>query len=375
MYYASVCAIAKDEDLDIREWILYHFSIGFEHFYIYDNNSKKRLKDFLYDFIASGIVTVIDFPGNESQQLSAYYHCIKKIRNSSFWIAFIDVDEFIVPLEKSDIKDFLDDYVDYAGVALSWMVFSSNKHLLHQKSVIKSYTEVLGLDKHIKTIVQTKYVINPLSPHHFKFQEPRYCVNEDFVPVLSFSSYPLANKIRINHYYFKSQQDFEMKIERGLATKIKNVEKRDLSAFYDHIAKPTKTNTDIFRFLPIYEKYSKNGIPFISHIINTEVNKNYDDEFVLIDNYIKEKDFSNALKKCRDLKRHFYDHNLYVIEILILILSNNFEMAKKMISDLIIENSNNKALLSLYYEQLSKLYTCMNMPNDADSVIRYIQEK
>lgn len=41
MYYASICAIVKDEDKDIREWLNYHFAIGFEHVLIYDNNSRN----------------------------------------------------------------------------------------------------------------------------------------------------------------------------------------------------------------------------------------------------------------------------------------------------------------------------------------------
>ena len=36
MYYACVCAIAKDETPHLREWALHHFAVGFEHIVLYD---------------------------------------------------------------------------------------------------------------------------------------------------------------------------------------------------------------------------------------------------------------------------------------------------------------------------------------------------
>ena len=34
----SICCIAKNEDLYIDEWINYHKKLGFDHFFIYQNN-------------------------------------------------------------------------------------------------------------------------------------------------------------------------------------------------------------------------------------------------------------------------------------------------------------------------------------------------
>ena len=56
MYYASICAIAKDEDKNLREWVLYHFAIGFEHIVIYDNNSKNPIKNILSEFLPLNFV-------------------------------------------------------------------------------------------------------------------------------------------------------------------------------------------------------------------------------------------------------------------------------------------------------------------------------
>ena len=73
MYYACVCAIAKDETPHLREWALHHFAVGFEHIVLYDNGSAVPAALTLADLADAGLLTVIDFPRREAPQLSAYY--------------------------------------------------------------------------------------------------------------------------------------------------------------------------------------------------------------------------------------------------------------------------------------------------------------
>ena len=62
MYYACVCAIAKDETPHLREWALHHFAVGFEHIVLYDNGSVVPAARTLEDLADAGLLTVIDFP-------------------------------------------------------------------------------------------------------------------------------------------------------------------------------------------------------------------------------------------------------------------------------------------------------------------------
>jgi len=48
-YYASICIMVKDEEYYIQEWLEYHRLIGFEHFYIYDNNSEIPVESYIKD--------------------------------------------------------------------------------------------------------------------------------------------------------------------------------------------------------------------------------------------------------------------------------------------------------------------------------------
>lgn len=54
MKYCAACCMAKDEDLFLKEWIAYHYLLGFEHFIIYDDNSTIPIETLLCDWIQTG---------------------------------------------------------------------------------------------------------------------------------------------------------------------------------------------------------------------------------------------------------------------------------------------------------------------------------
>ena len=49
MTYA-ICAIAKNENNYINDWVNWHINIGFDHIYLYDNNDINM--PFVGDFIS-----------------------------------------------------------------------------------------------------------------------------------------------------------------------------------------------------------------------------------------------------------------------------------------------------------------------------------
>ena len=219
MYYACLCAIAKDEDLDIREWAEYHLLIGFEHIYIYDNNSHNSLAELLRDLAEINRVTIIPFPLQSNQQLTAYMDSLRTYGAQTVWMGYLDIDEFVVPKAHGDIRDLLDDYRDYGGLGIHWKIFGSNGHKRRpENGVMRNYTQVLNDDAHIKSIIQPLQAVAPRSPHHFAYRDNACCVNEDKIPILAHHSYHVSRLAQINHYYYKSFEDFLHKMERGLAT-------------------------------------------------------------------------------------------------------------------------------------------------------------
>jgi hypothetical protein len=74
MNYLTLCCIAKDETLYLKEWVDYHTLLGVERFIIYDNESTIPIRQSLADYLTDEYVTVIDVQG-KGAQIPAYGHC------------------------------------------------------------------------------------------------------------------------------------------------------------------------------------------------------------------------------------------------------------------------------------------------------------
>lgn len=219
-YNAIVCAIARDETDYIVEWVDHHLKIGFEYIVIYDNNSVVPIKQTLSSYIRSGQVSVIDCPIMESPQMKAYNHCLYEMHNKTKWIAYIDIDEFIVLHKHDSIVDMLGEYEQYPGLCLNWVMHTANQHIHKpQGSIIDSYTTARPFNStantHIKTILQPKHILTIPNPHFAVYNLGLSAVNESGDLVTGpFSQF--SNEVaQVNHYFTKSFEEWMLKIGRG----------------------------------------------------------------------------------------------------------------------------------------------------------------
>ena len=223
LHNVAICCIAKNEDHYFIEWIEHHLQIGVSCFYIYDNESTIPIANTLSTYVQKGIVKVQYFPGSKMQMM-AHKHCLANFGRECQWIAFIDVDEFIVPkMQTGNLVEFLNSYKRFGGLGIHWRVFGSNGHLERPKgSQIESYTKrsllTEGMNRHIKSIVQPKHVKSvPKDPHHFKYKFGKFCVNENFQRINGAMAGHTSNKIQLNHYFARSLEEFRLKVARGRA--------------------------------------------------------------------------------------------------------------------------------------------------------------
>jgi hypothetical protein len=234
-FEVAICCIVRDEEY-LTEWIEYHALIGITKFYIYDNESIIPVNKTLAPLIDSGLVEVISFPG-KVMQLPAYHHCLKHYGPLCKWIAFIDADEFIVPKTLTgNFPEFLKAYEAYAGLGINWLVFGSNGHVEKQDGTIQSYTrrslKSYPRNKHVKSIVQPRFVIKALTPHDFEYKKRQHCVNENFVAFSGPFSEHSSNKVQLNHYFTRSQADYIDKKGRGRADTDEAIHQRTMDNFY-----------------------------------------------------------------------------------------------------------------------------------------------
>lgn len=215
----SACLIFKDSAPYLREWLCFHLAVGFDHFYLYDNESQDDWRVIVQPFLDRGYITLVDFPGTGVQQ-QAYNHCLQTYGRQSKWIAFIDDDEFLYA-PNSSLRNILTEFEDAGGVAVHWIQYGSAGHLQKpEANVIESYTRrQCGANPHVKCIVRPDRVEASIRVgHQFSTRGDFQILDEQRQVVSSPRPEPAtAERIRINHYIIKSHEELKKRRARPRA--------------------------------------------------------------------------------------------------------------------------------------------------------------
>ena len=223
-YNLSIVLIVKNAATYTDEWINFHRLVGVNHFYIFDNESEDNLKEVLEPYIKEGIVTYTFWKGKR-QQVVVYNYALRKYRFETKWMAFIDDDEFIVPVSETSIIKVLEEINPEYGLCIPWVMYGS--------SGIKKKTDKLVIEKfifrediNIKRYISCKQILNPRNTDIVKIHSsfftnngPPVDENGNFVnnnkTGIADTTCQSVNKIRINHYHTKSEEEFLLKKSRG----------------------------------------------------------------------------------------------------------------------------------------------------------------
>ena len=202
----SACLIVKNEGLFLREWLEYHLLAGFDHFYIYDNNSTDDILDQLAPY--ETVLTYVTWPLTDQQQRHAYRHCLDNYGAESLWMAFIDADEFVVYKGEGTLRQYLESKINENGIMMQWVLFGTSGHRSRPPGLVtENYVQCHAQSPtpNIKTVCQPLRVSNaPItSPHRFAYCDGRPGVPETLAVVA------------VYHYVTRSLQDLAAKIGRG----------------------------------------------------------------------------------------------------------------------------------------------------------------
>lgn len=267
-YEVVLCAIFKNEGKYLQEWIEYHRLIGIDHIFLYNNNSSDCFDEVLQKYIEEGFVTLTDWPC-EYGQMSAYKDCYVKFKNSTRWIGYIDIDEFVNLQKYDNIKDMLKHYRFFPTLYLCWRMFGTSGYVNEPDSysVIERYTSCWqNLCNTGKSFINTSFKnFNFRSPHYYashihifqKISIPLFGVSDNFAfsygNDIFFSWFYRFHHPRayINHYWSKSYEWYEYKdYQRGDATGSKMlINRKSQGRFELHELKNISKDYSIQRFL------------------------------------------------------------------------------------------------------------------------------
>lgn len=254
-----LCAIVRDEEEGLAEWIAYHHLIGIDHFIIYDNGSTDGTATLLDRFAAAGIVTRLDWPdrpppqwlsypdmlhlleqvpdprrahwgelGVLGPQITAYNDALSRFGDKADWMLFIDADEFLLLPEDGHLLPFLRRIgaPQIGAIGFNWRYFGSSGQIRPDgRLVIERFTRCAEPNfpghAHIKTLARTA-ALDRMAVHAGMLRPGYGYVNdcgEAFTPRhLAFSNHISHHCSQLNHYSVKSWAEFERKRARGNAT-------------------------------------------------------------------------------------------------------------------------------------------------------------
>ncbi len=216
MNYFSVCVVCDDKEIKwITEFIDYHLVVGATHvFVVYAERNPLQGNTLLKPYVDKGLVTIIHVPSNHAWDRWAEGLTIAKdkaIELGYRWLAIIDIDEFILPMQTDSVPEFLKDYEDYSGVCINWFIYGTSGYIESPPSVLKHLVhraeDNWRVNGHVKSILNPK-MIKVLHAHTSSLTSG-FIVNEDKEQISSFLTTIKASKIRLNHYVIRSRKEFE----------------------------------------------------------------------------------------------------------------------------------------------------------------------
>ena len=239
----AICAIAKNENLYIREWVEWYKNLGVSKIFLYDNNDPdgERFEEVIDDYIKSGFVEIIDVRDaplsyievdqNDkayrcSIQHKCYLECYKTKVSDFDWIGFFDIDEFVTFRNEYTLESFLNQEIfeDTDTVLIPWVEYDDNNLIYYDdRPVMERFTHLTS--RHgwnlVKSFARTNKEIYDDSMrnmiHCFKLQGDRIkYANGRCIPFINnMSNWYMANDLVVNtsncilnHYKTKTIEEF-----------------------------------------------------------------------------------------------------------------------------------------------------------------------
>lgn len=224
----AICCQIKNERRFIEEWCEYHLNLGFDDIYLYEDYGSESHKDLIdkYDNVHLNSIKDVGVQNHNScvtqNQLYKKLLCDFKKEGIYDWVAFIDIDEFIMLDEGYNLEKLVSEYEDYAGIWLAWKMYNACGHIERPKGgVLENYTYPLNekswmcLDSsNGKYLIWNKKSIVNLHKANTWFNIHEIKGGCDINYSQNIHAPKVFKKAWINHYFTKSWEDYCDRMQR-----------------------------------------------------------------------------------------------------------------------------------------------------------------
>lgn len=268
----AIVAIVKNEALYLKEWLSHYRILGVTHFFIADNGSTDSTQDILSDEYKRGDITWETWVPSVKAQITWYKECLSRFGNQCQWMAFFDVDEFLVDVNNKESSEDIRKLIGYlldkpkvGGIAINWRIYGSAGYNRHQPGAVTwrfNKASKIGrtVNQHVKCIfrperVSKVFVHAPELIPGFHYITPRgdeaHFIERNIKS--GRTEKVCEEQFVINHYNVKSQSEFiDIKASRGRAN-LGADKCREMSYFLGHDF--NDEHADVTRFTGLQKQH------------------------------------------------------------------------------------------------------------------------
>jgi hypothetical protein len=230
----AVAAIVKDEARHVGEWAAFHAHAGVRRFLVYDNGCTDATLAILRETLGERL-TVTPWAqafsdarlGREiHNQVLAYAHAASNFGGAFRWMAFIDVDEFLIPKRTATLPEALAHLGNCRSLSLPWHMFGRSGHAEPPpggvlRNFVRRARDPMSDARGVRAF---KCLVDPchltaLRVHAMETDgSDRTCNDRGEAASEAEREKPAfysAEHVQLNHYYTRSEADLAEKIGRG----------------------------------------------------------------------------------------------------------------------------------------------------------------
>lgn len=227
-HYFCAGTTFKGETPFLREWIEYHRIVGASHLYMVNHDegeARVESSALLKPYVDAGIVTEL-FHDDRSLywQYYSWMAITEAAEGQTEWLLLTDADAFLFPMKGLSVIPYLQSFErpEVAGLAVYTCTFGTNNRKTPPKLQIEELTGRAPMS-HVSNWT-ANYVLRQhlcLPSTSKKYADPKpgcVLVDTDNTVVSGIAEKKRdgpKNKLRLNHYSLKSEQDWHRKAARG----------------------------------------------------------------------------------------------------------------------------------------------------------------
>jgi len=227
----ALFCIIRNEHNYVKEYVEHYLNLGFTNIYFIDNSSNDHLDDIINDMNVKDKVFIINirnkepFKNNFGDYCTNLYTSLYNIYYFKYdWLAFFDLDEFLILNKDNNIKEYLsrDMFKNIDQIHINWLVFDDNDQLYYSPQplikrfnrVSKKYYDLYGEYAHgVKSIIRTNLNLHFVSQHTAVSNTDDKlitCDNDGFRynEYYSTHKYLTIEYAQLNHYMTKSTEEY-----------------------------------------------------------------------------------------------------------------------------------------------------------------------